>query len=274
MRYKILILAAGLAITPVAVQAGGVPTFDGAALSQDARAYAEELAELQRLYNQLAEQSAQAIRNARRLGDLGGLADALAEYAGLVDDEAARTILQEIYGLDPDRTDFRREMFRILGQEYDLPEDEDDIRQAFREVGASEAVIDALIRSSSYLQVYKDRIAATSQSLADSNKLSEENRNFLNDVIDDYENLGDDSVASTLQLSAGIAISQSNQLEQLIDEIRALREQKVEEKIEKMEKEKLALERELRRQEEVRRRTEATHTPVRIMDWARGETGQ
>ena len=270
MRYKILILAAGLAITPVAVQAGGVPTFDGAALSQDARAYAEELAELQRLYNQLAEQSAQAIRNARRLGDLGGLADALAEYAGLVDDEAARTILQEIYGLDPDRTDFRREMFRILGQEYDLPEDEDDIRQAFREVGASEAAIDALIRSSSYLQIYKNRITAQAKSLVDSKAQSEQREAYLSDVITQYDRLGDDSLNATMQLNTGVVISQSQQLEQLTAEMRAIREYLISQEIQSLEKEKKNIERELRRQEEVKRRTEATHTPVRIMDWARG----
>ncbi|WP_372501171.1 hypothetical protein P7L66_06030 (plasmid) [Tistrella mobilis] len=270
MRYKILILAAGLAITPVAVQAGGVPTFDGAALSQDARAYAEELAELQRLYNQLAEQSAQAIRNARRLGDLGGLADALAEYAGLVDDEAARTILQEIYGLDPDRTDFRQEMFRILGQEYDLPEDEDDIRQAFREVGASEAVIDALIRSSSYLQVYKDRVTATSKSLIDSAQKSEKSRAMLDRYGETLDSLGDDSLGASMQLNTSVNITQGYQIDQMTKEIRELREYFVAQEAEKLEAKQKALERELRRQEEVKRRTEATHTPVRIMDWARG----
>jgi hypothetical protein len=252
-----------LTVAPTgAVRAGGVPTIDPSSIAQDAQYYANQLSEMKRQFDQLAQQTAQAIQNAKRLGNLSWLTDELKQYSDLLNTDAAKTVLSEFYGIKSDAANFQQLARQQLGQLYDLPRTDTDIRQILSEAGASPAAAESIATSNGLLLDDQDAILKSTQSLNQSAEQSAKAKQVLDDRATDLASLGDNDLAATMQLNAGVAIQQGYQLDQVVGELRAIRTEDVQKRLVDLEAKKRELEAQLARQQELARIRSDTHTPI------------
>lgn len=266
---KVIILATAIAAAApaAAVHAGGVPTFDGIAEKLGLEQLVELRNQLQTLkdsFDELANQTAQAIRNAKRLGNLDGLLDELRQYSNLLNTDAAKTVLQEFYGIKSTASNYEQLARQALGQLYDLPRTDDDIRQILAEAGASPAVVDSLASSNGLLLDDEKAILQSTQSLNQSAEQSQKAKDALASKADALASLGDDDLAATAQLSTSVQIQQGYQLEQITSELRAMRTETVQNRLVALQAQKRELEAQLARQQELARIRAERHTPVSL----------
>lgn len=263
MRSATTLVALSLAAMPLgAAHAGGVPTIDPSAIAQDADYYFKQLQAMKQQFDELARQTTQAIQNAKRLGNLDWLTDELKQYSDLLNSDAAKTVLSEFYGIQSDAQNFQQLARQKLGQLFDLPRTDTDIRQILGEAGASPGVVDSIATSNGLLLDDQEAILKTTQSLNQSAEQSAKARQVLDDRAADLAGLGDNDMAATMQLSAGVQIQQGYQLDQVVGELRAMRTEDVQKRLVDLEARKRELEAQLARQQELARIRSGTHAPV------------
>ncbi|MDR6293805.1 hypothetical protein E9232_006358 [Inquilinus ginsengisoli] len=266
---KVIILAAAVALaTPTAVvHAAGVPTIDEIANGlnlQQLDQLRQQLQTLKDQFDQLAQQTAQAIQNAKRLGNLDWLMDELRQYSALLNTDAAKTVLQEFYGIQSTASNYEQLARQALGQLYDLPRTDDDIRQILSEAGASPAVVSSLTSNNGLLLDDEKAILQSTQSLNQSAEQSEKAKAALASKADALASLGDNDLAATAQLSTSVQIQQGYQLEQVTSELRAMRTEAVQRRLVELQAQKRELEAQLARQQELARIRADRHTPVSL----------
>ena len=263
MRTGIPLAALMLALVPLgAARADGVPTISPSALAQDATYYRNQLDAMKSQFDELAQQTSQAVRNARQLGNIDGLTNELREYTDLLNSDAAKTVLSEFYGIQSDAQNFQQLARQKLGQVFDLPRTDADIRQMLGESGASPGVVDSIASSNGLLLDGQDAILNSAQSLNQSAEQSAKAKQILDQRTADLAGLGDDNLAATMQLSTGVQIQQGYQLDQVVSELRAIRTEDVQKRLVDLQEQKRELEAQLARQQELARIRADTHTPV------------
>ena len=263
MRTATALFGLSLVALPLgAARAGGVPTIDPSAIAQDAQYYYSQLQAMKQQFDELAQQTAQAIQNAKRLGNLNWLTDELKQYSDLLNTDAAKTVLSEFYGIQSDAQNFQQLARQKLGQMFDLPRTDTDIRQILSEAGASPGVVDSIATSNGLLLDDQEAILKSTQSLNQSAEQSAKAKQVLDDRATDLPSLGDNDLAATMQLSAGVQIQQGYQLDQVVGELRALRTEDVQKRLVALEARKRELEAQVARQQELARIRADTHTPV------------
>lgn len=267
--HKVTILAVAVAAAaPVAaVHAAGVPTLDEVANGlnlQQLDQMRQQLQTLKSQFDELAQQTAQAIQNAKRLGNLDGLMGELRQYSDLLNTDAAKSVLQEFYGIKSTASNYEQMARQALAQIYDLPRTDGDIRQILSQAGASPAVVDTLASSNGLLLDDQKAILQSTQSLNQSAEQSAEAKKVLDDKASTLASLGDNDMAATAQLSAGVQIQQGYQLKQITDELQAMRTEDVRRRLVELQDQKRELDAQLARQQELARIRADRHTPVSL----------
>ena len=267
---KVLMLSVMALAVPMQALADGVPTLDivNERLQQTGNALQKsQLGQLKDTFDQVAMQLKQQIDNAKRLGKLDQLVDGLKEYSSLLDTQAAKTVLSDIYGIPGDAQNFKDQALQKLSEIYDLPSSNDEITGILSKAGASPLIVSDVVQQNAGLLKEQEAIVQDMANLSNSSAQRVEATKLIDRNTERLAALGDNSVGATMQLNTSVAIQQSQQFERVIDELRALRETDTRKRIEALEERKAQLEAQIRYQDDLRKIRESPHRPVPLSSW-------
>lgn len=191
---------------PNLVPATGIPVFDA---TQMVNALQQILTEGQQLmqqvqsYQQLLETYTHLLTNARQLAGIEAILAEVGVDPGILANDEARMLVNDLYALAADATDFYQQARALLELQYELPRDLTDVTDLAYDLfdpASAARVVEGYQKHSRDLDHYLQSANVISKAMADRAALAGE----IQEIIAATSGLGDESEVATLHsIAAG-----------------------------------------------------------------------
>jgi len=207
------------AATPA--QSTGIPVFDGANQAQwlmDIIEQGRHFDELSKQFDKLVETYNQAIKNAKRLGNLDQLNDLARAFDGLANSDLTRAVMGGVHGVDLEADDYLDQVYDVLASTYDVPERPADLvsrlEGRFGDIGTD---LSGIIEDTEALRAEFEQPMRTQRAISESSRASDASRDTIGQYRGALSSLGDDDLAASVQLNAAGTLHTASQMELVLD---------------------------------------------------------
>jgi len=220
-RSLIGILSALVIGVATPAQSTGIPVFDGANQAQwlmDIIEQGKHFDELSKQFDKLVETYNQAIKNAKRLGNLDELNDLARAFDGLVGSDLTRAVMGGVHGVDLEADDYLDQVYDVLARSYDVPERPADLvsrlEGRFGDIGTD---LSGIIEDTEALRAEFEQPIRTQRAISESARASDASRDTIGLYRGALTSLGDDDLAASVQLNAAGTLHTASQMELVLD---------------------------------------------------------